>query len=314
MSTIHIPILVGPILEALIEPFSQLPNDTKPHWIVDCTLGGGGHTSAFLEKLSSNPQLQRHRVLAVDQDREAIERAKQRFKSEISEGRLEIIQARFGDIASVIRDRPVLGLLADLGFSSDQLQDPNRGLSFQSRGPLDMRLDPTHGESCLDLLRRISETDLADLLWELGEERFSKRIASAIVNRRRQGELPTTTQDLVETVVKAIPSHARHGRIHAATRTFQALRIAVNEELGQLDSLLDRVIVEIKAGGRIAILSFHSLEDRKVKNRFKDRNLFLPITKKPLQADEKEIQINPRARSAKLRVAEKLGLQGNLSC
>lgn len=300
--TIHVPILVKPILEALVEPFAQFATSSEPYWLVDCTLGGGGHTSVFLKR----PEFQKHRILALDQDAEAIARAQERFKKEIQEGRLELQHLRFGSASDVIRDRPVLGVLADLGFSSDQLEASDRGLSFQTDAPLDMRLDPNRGISCYELLRQVSETELETILSELGEERFARRIASSIISRRRAKQLPKTTRELVEIVVKAIPVSARHGRIHVATRTFQALRIAVNEELLELDRLLEEVIPQVRVGGRVAIISFHSLEDRKVKQCFKRKELFKSLTKKPMQADDEELQMNPRARSAKLRIAERV--------
>jgi 16S rRNA (cytosine1402-N4)-methyltransferase len=273
VSTVHVPILVKPIVEAL-------------------------------EAFASRPELTRHRILAFDQDQQAVEKAQVRFKVEVEQGRLEIHHRRFAETEDLIESRPTLALMADLGFSSDQLEDPARGLSFQAKGPLDMRLDPSRGISCKELLNQVSEIELEKILSELGEERFSRRIAGAIISRRREGRLPGTTQELVETVVKALPPFARHGRIHVATRTFQALRIAVNEELTELDSLLDRVILKLQRGGRIAILSFHSLEDRRVKTRFKDKEIFSPLTKKPIQAEDEETSVNPRSRSAKLRIAQ----------
>lgn len=303
--TVHVPILAGPITDAILEPFKKLPIDAPLHWIVDCTLGGGGHTGEFLKALAADPQTRRHRVLSVDQDAEAIERARQRFDMEIQEGRLELFHGRFSEVTKALGGKPVLGLLADLGFSSDQMDNPERGLSFRFEGPLDMRLDPTRGVSCRDLLFRVSERELEQILSEYGEERFSRRIAGAIINARREGNLPRTTQELAELVVRAVPPPARHGRIHAATRTFQALRIVVNEELKELDCLLERVIMEIVPGGRAAILSFHSLEDRKVKHAFRGEG-WEPLTKKPLEADEAEVARNPRSRSAKLRVAERI--------
>lgn len=306
ITTVHVPILVAPILEALIEPFRNLPDNAAPHWIVDCTLGGGGHTSSFLEALGSDPKLARHKVLAIDQDQNAIDRAQIRFSKEIGEGRLELAHARFSEAREVLGERPVLGLMADLGFSSDQLEDPSRGLSFQTEGPLDMRLDPSRGISARDFLIRTPEQELRRVLSEYGEERFANRIASSIVERRRKEGVPLTTKGFVDWVVKAIPAGARHGRIHAATRTFQALRIAVNGELEELDTLLERVILSLQPGGRVAILSFHSLEDRKVKHAFRQNDAFRILTKKPVEADEEEIRGNPRARSAKLRIAERV--------
>ncbi len=306
VSTVHVPILVGPIVEALIEPFRGLPADASAHFIVDCTFGGGGHTGALLEALLS-AGLAQHGVIAFDQDASAIERGRQRFARELSEGRLELVHAPFSTAAEYLGERPILGLMADLGFSSDQLEDPSRGLSFSREGPLDMRLDPSRGQSAAQYLSRAPEKEIADVIYELGEERLSRRIAGAIVRARSEGRLPQTTTDLAELVQRAVPPPARHGRIHAATRTFQALRILVNDELEELDCLLERVILTVKAGGRVAILSFHSLEDRKVKTVFRDKEgPFRSLSKKPLEADDDEVRRNPRARSAKLRIAERI--------
>jgi 16S rRNA (cytosine1402-N4)-methyltransferase len=318
---VHIPILVRPIVEGLVEPFERPEFSAIKHYLVDCTFGRGGHTAAFLEAFASKTSLKHHCVLAVDQDPAAIEAGRTRFKKEMEEGRLELYQCRFGETSNLLKGKPILGLMADLGFSSDQVDNPERGLSFQSTGPLDMRLDPTRGLSCRELIAKISEAELEKILREYGEERFSRRIAASIIARRREGVVPGTTQQLVDIVIRAIPLDARHGRIHAATRTFQALRIAVNEELAELDRLLDEIILNVKIGGRVAILSFHSLEDRKVKLKFReklknelgqnrtDTPVFLSLTKKPLQADPEEIQSNPRARSAKLRIAERVYLE-----
>ncbi|MCM2277641.1 MAG: 16S rRNA (cytosine(1402)-N(4))-methyltransferase RsmH [Oligoflexia bacterium] len=304
-STVHVPILVEPIVRALVEPYQLLPEDAPVHWLVDFTLGGGGHTAALLEALASAPRTARHKVLSLDQDPEALERARMRFARELEQGRLEIARRRFSEAEDLLEGRPVLGMMADLGFSSDQMDSAERGLSFQSEGPLDMRLDPTRGRSCREFLSQVSEDELGRILQDYGEERFARRIASAIIQRRREKKLPTTTRELAELIVRAIPAGARHGRIHAATRTFQALRIAVNEEMNELDCLLGRAILFLKPGGRAAILSFHSLEDRKVKHAFRQEP-FEPLTRKPLEADEAETSRNPRARSAKLRIAERL--------
>ncbi|MFZ9594492.1 MAG: 16S rRNA (cytosine(1402)-N(4))-methyltransferase RsmH [Bdellovibrionia bacterium] len=306
MTTLHQPILVEPIVQALLEPFRRLPPDAPPHFILDCTLGGGGHSAALLNALACDPQCSRHGLLAVDQDQDAVDRAHQRFAEWIAQGKMEIRHGRFADAFDLFAGKRVLGLLADLGFSSDQLNLADRGLSFQSKGPLDMRLDPSQGESAQELLRRVSQNELERILEEFGEERFARRIAGAIVERRRLGELPTTTQALVEVIVRAIPPGARHGRIHVATRTFQALRIAVNQELEQLDQLLSRGLPQVVVGGRAAIISFHSLEDRRVKVYFKQESQFQSLTKKPIQPDEAEIRSNSRARSAKLRIAERV--------
>jgi 16S rRNA (cytosine1402-N4)-methyltransferase len=302
----HVPILADEIVNSLVQPFSRLSEDSPSCWLVDCTFGGGGHTALFLKAFETSPALRRHHILALDQDPVAVSRGRVRFKEAIQAGRLEIIQQNFGDAGDLLAQRPVLGLLADLGFSSDQLEDRSRGLSFQWDGPLDMRLNPEQGRSCLDLLRQISEFELEKILRELGEERFSKRIAAGLIESRRRGELPETTKGLVDLVVRATPKHSRHGKIHVATRTFQALRIAVNQEMEVLDRLLEEVVPKVIPGGRVAVISFHSLEDRKVKNLFKGKGLFHPLTKKPIEAKEDELFVNPRARSAKLRIAERL--------
>ncbi len=309
-STVHIPILVQPIVTALIEPFLALPEDASAHAIVDCTLGGGGHTAAILAALASNPGTAKHQVISLDQDEGAVARARQRFAPEIADGKLSVFHSRFSQVDEVLKKSslnglPILGMMADLGFSSDQLEDADRGLSFMREGPLDMRLDPSRGHSAHEFLMKTTERELEKILAELGEERFSRRIASAIIQTRRDRQLPDTTTGLANLISRAIPPAARHGHIHAATRTFQALRIHVNEELKELDQLLVYATILLKKpGGRLAILSFHSLEDRRVKLAFRG-NEFRALTKKPIEPSEDEIRENPRARSAKLRVGER---------
>lgn len=308
MTSVHVPILVKPIVEALVAPFERLRPDSPSHTIVDCTLGGGGHTAAILDALLIVDPARKHRVLALDQDEQALARAKVRFAQEIGEGRIELAHCHFGDALDVIGERSVLGLMADLGFSSDQMNDPERGLSFMSEGPLDMRMDQSRGKSCRDLLFSINEDGIARILSEYGEERFSGRIARNIVEARRAGKMPGTPKELADLIVQAIPPAARfgHQRIHPATRTFQALRIAVNDEMGELDRLLTRVMLSVRPGGRVAILSFHSLEDREVKRALRDREgPFHSLTKKPIEPSEDEVRANPRSRSAKLRIAER---------
>jgi len=272
-------------------------------------LGGGGHTAGFLTALDADPRLARHRVVALDQDPAAVSRARERFAPEIAAGKLQIFQGRFGEVDRVAEALgvPVLGMMADLGFSSDQIEDPERGFSFSREGPIDMRLDPSRGRSAREFLVKTTEKELETVIRELGEERFSRRIAAAVVRARRERQLPDTTTGLAELISRAVPPPARHGRIHPATRTFQALRIHVNEELKELDELLAHAILLLRPGGRLAILSFHSLEDRRVKLAFRERaSGFRALTKKPLEPLEQELQLNPRARSAKLRIAEKI--------
>lgn len=302
-TTIHIPILMAPIVEALIEPFLTL---SEPAWILDCTFGGGGHTSALLDRLP--PQ---HGVIGIDQDEGALLRGKIRLRKAFENGRLKLLHARFGDLdietlAPHLEGKKVYGILADLGFSSDQLEDPARGISFLRDGPLDMRLDPSDGLSAIEFLRTASEKDIANIIYQFGEERHSRRIARLIVESRLIGRLPDTTLAFASLVEKAIPGSTKGGRIHAATRTFQALRIHVNQELRELDNLLGSVILNLEIHGRIAILSFHSLEDRKVKTKLRNDDSFSELTKKPIEAEEDEQQMNPRSRSAKLRIATRL--------
>lgn len=302
--SVHIPILRDPIVNALVEPMVGL---SEPAWILDCTFGGGGHTGELLAKLPKH-----HGVIGVDRDEGALIRGKARLGPDFGAGRLKLLHARFGDLDPAtlgehLDGRPVYGILADLGFSSDQLEDPARGISFLREGPLDMRLDPSEGQSALEYLRTASENNLADIIYELGEEHHSRRIARLIVEARIKGELPQTTTALASLIERAVPASARQGRIHAATRTFQALRIHVNQELRELDHLLEDVILNLAVHGRVAIISFHSLEDRKVKQKFRSDPAFEEYTRKPIEAQDAELAENPRARSAKLRIATRIG-------
>jgi 16S rRNA (cytosine1402-N4)-methyltransferase len=223
-----------------------------------------------------------------------------------------LVRSGFGRLRRVLDElglERVDGVLADLGVCSDQLDDPTRGLSFSQVGPLDMRLAP-EGETAADLVNRLNERDLADLIYEFGEERFSRRIARAVVEARRRQPL-RTTEELAELVRRCVPRPRGKGwkrpPIDPATRVFQALRIAVNDELGELDRLLTALPECLRAGGRAAVISFHSLEDRRVKQAFQDRETWEKLTKKPVQAGEEEERANPRARSAKLRAARRVG-------
>jgi len=277
---------------------------TESHWLVDCTLGGGGHCEALLEAFEAHPLLKNHQVLASDRDPDAVHFARQRLQRFIDSGRLEVVHGSFTDLVAYVQGRPVLGLLADLGFSSDQLVQPGRGLSFQRDDPLDMRLNPSSGFTCLDFLNEVSAAELERVLLEYGQERFAKRIAQNLVLYRSQGKLPQTTKQLVAVIVNAVPRSARHGRLHIATRTFQALRMVVNQEPEQLEGLLSDVLPHLAHDARACFLSFHSLEDRQVKRYLKASSLWVPVGK-PLRPSRQEIVSNPRSRSAKLRFAEK---------
>lgn len=266
---------------------------------VDATTGAGGHTRMLAEQVGPTGH-----VFGLDQDPTMLELAK------LSMAGLPVTlwHANFEQVAAALAHAGIAqvdGLLADLGFCSDQMDDGERGLSFQQDGPLDMRLDPTQGESASDLLARLSEFELARVIYEYGEERFSRRIAKKIVETRRTTPLRTTHQ-LANLVRSCVPREkGRH--LDPATRTFQGLRIAVNDELGALERLLAQLPRVLRPGGRVGIISFHSLEDRRVKHTFQDRTTWDVLTKKPVQAGDEEVQANPRSRSAKLRVARRQG-------
>lgn len=270
--------------------------------IVDATLGGGGHAAAILEALAPGGEL-----IGIDRDREAIAWAERSLKRPGVSVRL--LHGRMGEIEQLLDAcgvREVDGVLADLGVSSHQLDARQRGFSFQGDAPLDMRMDPTAGESAAELVHRLPEAALADLLWELGEERHARRIARAI---KARGAM-RTTGELAAAVIAAMPPGGRRGRIHPATRTFQALRIAVNDEMGELERLLAAAPRRLRAGGRMVVISYHSLEDRRVKRAFRalaaGGGYRLP-SRRALRPTEGEISENPRARSARLRVLEKQG-------
>lgn len=290
--TIHVPVLPRETIEWLVPP--ELTTDIR--LFVDGTLGGGGHTRLLAAAVG-----EQGRVLAVDRDPEAVQRA------EITLQGLPVMvaQCSYTDIPELLEElefESVDGILIDLGLSSDQLEDEQRGFSFNLDGPLDLRFDPTCGKSASQLLRRISPEHLADLIFQYGEERYSRRIARAICERQRKRPIETAS-DLADIVRRSVPAAARHLKIDAATRTFQALRIAVNEELKQLEIALQRLPACLKPGGRICIISFHSLEDRMVKNAFRDDERLDVLTRKPITPTDAEIATNPRSRSSKMRVA-----------
>jgi 16S rRNA (cytosine1402-N4)-methyltransferase len=267
---------------------------------VDATVGAGGHARLLAECLAPTG-----RLIGLDQDAAMLELARPRLEGLP----VTLVHANFERLPRVLADLgldAVDGVLADLGFSSDQVEAAERGLSFQLAGPLDMRLNPTGGgETAGDLLRRLNERDLADLIYQYGEERFSRRIARRIVETRQREPLQTTEQ-LADLVRRCVPRpKGRRPTLDPATRVFQALRIAVNDELGALDRLLAALPRCVRPGGRAAVISFHSLEDRRVKQAFRSRDVWEALTRKPRQATEEEVRNNPRARSAKLRAARR---------
>ena len=286
--------------------------------IVDGTLGDGGHTEFILKNTA--PKI---RVFAIDRDRSAIERAKKRLSP--FRDRVTLTHGNLGDLKSLAAQHGItriVGLLMDLGVSSPQLDTPERGFSIQHDGPLDMRMNPSQKTSAADLLKELSDAELAAIIKNFGEERYSKRIVRAI--RKEQAERPISTTGQLSRIVARVVTSPRHTRIHPATRTFQALRIAVNDELEQLKLALQDVIGLLNSTARLVVISFHSLEDRIVKTFFRDeqkgcscppkipmcicgRTQTLKIlTRKPIVPSEEEVARNPRSISAKLRVAERI--------
>jgi 16S rRNA (cytosine1402-N4)-methyltransferase len=266
---------------------------------IDATLGLGGHSFEIAKRLGPQGHL-----IGFDKDTHALERARQRL-SEVGGGapKITLLHASYADVARHVPQASADGLLADLGVSSLQFGDAARGFSFQAEGPLDMRMDPQGERTADQVVNRMREEDLANVIYEFGEERRSRRIARAIVRSRPI----RTTQQLVA-VVSAAARSMKHERIHPATRTFQALRIFVNRELDDLKALLETAPTVLKPGGRLVVISFHSLEDRIVKDALRDgarQGWYQLLTKKPATASEDEIDRNPRSRSAKMRAAER---------
>ncbi len=278
---------------------------------VDCTFGRGGHTRRILEDLGKGG-----RVIAIDRDPSAIESGRET----LNDTRLELVHARFSNLGEVLEARQlrerVDGILMDLGVSSPQLDDAARGFSFRAAGPLDMRMDPSSGVSAAEWLAVASEREMRECFWELGEERFGRRIARKIAEVRATQAIATTL-DLVDVIQAAVPGSK--SKIHPATRTFQALRLKINGELEELTAALDVACSSLRVGGRVVVIAFHSLEDRIVKRRFRDLGRaqdtygqapsavqFRVVTRKPVRPGDAEIARNPRSRSARLRVLERV--------
>ena len=297
----HVPVLGNEVRAWL--------SSQDPKTIVDCTVGYGGHAELILDSSPDGTK-----IIGIDRDPRAIEFCRERL-GRFAE-RIMLRHGHFRDLKRHLNELGVFnvdGVLFDFGVSSPQLDDPARGFSFQHDGPLDMRMDQANGTTAADLVNHSVEEELADLIFHYGEERYARRIARAIVRAREQRPV-RTTKELVSIIITSVPSHYRHGRIHCATRTFQALRIAVNQELESLEPSLRDAVDVLSSGGRLCAISFHSLEDRTVKHTFRslaqgpDAVLSLR-TKKPIVPSEEECRMNPRARSAKLRVAERLSME-----
>ncbi len=298
-TTVHIPVLFDECLDAL--------NLAPGKIIVDGTLGGGGHSIAIARRVAPNGL-----TISTDRDPAALDRVDRRVAA-LEDGAtlpLKTYFANYCDFDAALERAGVErvdGFLLDLGLSSDQLADRSRGFSFDSDGDLDLRFDPTEGVPAFELLNRWSAERIADVIFQYGEERQSRRIARAVFERRRTNPV-RSARDLAEICRRCVPTPppwSKKKTIDPATRTFQALRIAVNDELGALERFLKKCSDYLNPGGRVAIISFHSLEDRVVKNAFRDWQDATVLTKKPIVATDEEVERNPRSRSAKLRVAEK---------
>lgn len=305
---------VSVMLETCVEGLRIRPDGIY----VDCTLGRGGHTAAIAEKLTTG------RVFGIDRDDTAILEAGERLR-EFGD-RVRLIHGNFRDLAQLLRDAGVEkadGILFDLGVSSPQLDDAQRGFSYMADAPLDMRMDRRDPVSAKELVNTASAEELKRILYEYGEERYAPAIAEAICRRREHKPLETTGE-LTELIRAAMPAKALREKQHPAKRTFQALRIAVNDELGALGQALDAAAELLNPGGRLVVISFHSLEDRIVKNAIRKREngctcppsfpvcvcgfrqTLISVTKKPIEPDAEELERNPRSRSARVRIAERI--------
>lgn len=293
----HIPVLQKEVIEYL---------DPKPDEnFIDCTINGGGHSLQILEKTSPNGK-----ILGIDMDSKVLGNLKEKIQGTKFKNRLILVNDNYISIEKIAREnkfKNISGVLMDVGFSSWHVDESKRGFTFMKNEPLDMRYDLKNQLTAEKILNFWSEPDIERILREFGEENFSRQISKEIINARRIRPIRSTLQ-LVEILKRALPARQRAGKINFSTKTFQALRIAVNDELENLEKTLPKTLEILKLGGRLAVISFHSLEDRIVKNflknKFIDGQLDI-LTEKPIEPSREEIIINPRSRSAKMRVAQK---------
>lgn len=295
MEPLHVPVL----LKETIEGLDLHPGDN----VIDGTVGAGGHAAAILERTAPDG-----RLLGLDVDEAALDAARRNLGAFGS--RAMLVRESYRNVGRVLPGQafgPVHAALLDLGFSSIEIDDPSRGFSFRFDGPLDMRFDRRQEETAASIVNGWDLDDLARIFWEYGEERLARKIADGIVKARRKERILTTTA-LVDVIARSVPAWYRRSKLHFATRTFQALRIATNDELGNVRAALPDLLDALAPGGRLAVISFHSLEDRIVKRFFQDmaaEGRLSIKTKRPLIAADDEVEANPRSRSAKLRVAVK---------
>jgi len=282
------------MVDQVISSINNFPQQSNKSFVgIDATLGGGGHSYELLNKF---PNLQ---MIGLDQDPCAIKAASKKLN--IFKNRIQITTTNFSDFKP---KEKVSFVIADLGFNSNQIETPERGFSFQKDGPIDMRMNPTQKIKAEDLIKKLTENELADLIYEYGEEKLSRKIARKIKNDIQIKGSYSGTKELAYAIGGCFPPRLRYRKIHPATRTFQALRIAVNKEIEVLEKLLNNASSWLVPSGIITIISFHSIEDRKVKNYFKNDKRFLNLTKKPIVPSEEEVKSNKRSRSAKLRIAQ----------
>jgi 16S rRNA (cytosine1402-N4)-methyltransferase len=292
----HYPVMYREVLKLL-----ELPSKAV---VVDCTLGTGAHAKKFLEQMPSSG-----RLIGIDKDQESLQLVQEELKN--YEGRFYLVREDFSHLDEVLKKLKISkadAFFFDLGISTRQLLDPERGFSFLKSGPLDMRMDRNSFLCASDLVNNLSEGELENIFRKFGEERYARKIAHELVALRKLQAISTTEQ-LTQAILRCVPSKALHQRIHPATRVFQALRIAVNRELEVLKTGIEKALSYLNPHGRIAVISFHSLEDRIVKHTFRDfegQGALGIITKKPLEAGDDELSENAASRSAKLRVAERL--------
>lgn len=295
---IHKTVMLKEVIEYLDPKQGQM--------FVDGTANGGGHTFALAEKVVPDGK-----VIAIEWDKDIFDNLKNKVEGSEFKNNISVANDNYANLKDIISQNGVNnidGIVLDLGFSSLHLESSGRGFSFQKDEPLDMRYSQGQELTAYEIVNGWPEEDIARILRDYGEERFSYKIAKTIYDQRKREKI-STTNDLVKVIERAVPAFYRRGKIHCATRTFQALRIAVNGELDNVESVLPQIVETLKSGGKVAIISFHSLEDRIVKNFFKDNakeGKLKIITKKPIVASDEEMKENPRSRSAKLRVAEKI--------
>ena len=292
----HNPVLSSEVIDFL--------NPAPGQIIVDATIGGAGHSEQILQRITPGGML-----IGIDRDEETLRLASERLRP--FEGSFKLINKNFKYLKEILKDLGVNkanGIIFDLGISSIQMEARERGFSIKNDGPLDMRMDRSQILTAKDMVNRLRETELSDIIRDFGEERFHRRIAKRIVEERRHKEI-STTAELSDVILRSLPYSHNKYKIHPATRTFQAIRIKVNDELGSIQEALNALPETLEKGARCCVISFHSLEDRIAKNTFKEfkaQGLFNILTKKPIAAKEIEVISNPRSRSAKLRAVERI--------